>query len=85
MDKGGFIAGQSGQSGDRELEYAIMGTTAELATLRTRLEALEKWGRMLASYLDWIIYHYPLEKPRAEAMKTDARTLGLVEDKGGEG
>ena len=63
-----------------EAHGLVMRQDAELATLRTRLEALEEWGQRMAYYLDWLIDLYPAEKLRAEAMKVQARILGLVEE-----
>ena len=50
------------------------------ACTATELAALKEWGQRMAYYLDWLIDLYPAEKPRAEAMKVQARTLGLVEE-----
>ena len=72
-------------------EYAPKGTMAELATLRTHLEALEKWGQeVVADIEDFLVGDelgtdipitvYPACLNRFKEHCKQARTLGLVEE-----
>ena len=51
----------------------------DVCDLRTRLEALEKWGREIITFLDGFIF-YDSDMGDFNALFDQARTLGLVEE-----